>query len=141
MSAINEWFGYYNAIFTHLRETYGDNELEAYFDYLVKNAYDDVIPLYRDGGLAKIADRYVTNFKKDGDDSSAKAEIIGNELKIEVKCPAFYNAPTVKHPDKHVGPFFCDCCKSLNGKILDAAGYTLKIEGGCGNCIFNVTKK
>ena len=141
MSAINEWFGYYNAVFTHIKEKYGDDELDLYFDYLVKNAYDDIIPTYREGGLPAIAERYVTNFKKDGDEGSARSVISDNALKIEIKCPAFYNSPKVSHPDKNVGEFFCSCCRRLNSKILNDAGYSLEVTGACGDCVFKITRE
>ena len=141
MSAINEWFGYYNALFTHIREKYGDSELEEYFTYLAKEAYSDITPTFRDGGLAAISDRYVTNFKKDGDEGSATASITDGVLTITVKCPAFTHSVKVKHPDKQVGPFFCRCCKMLNTKILSEAGYKLEIIGENGECTYKIVKK
>ena len=140
MSAINEWFGYYNALFTHIKEKYGDSELSEYFTYLAKEAYSDITPTYREGGLEAISERYVTNFKKDGDEGSAKATIEDGILTIKVRCPAFTHSVKVRHSDKQVGPFFCECCKMLNAKILAEAGYKLEIIGGPRECTYKIVK-
>ena len=47
MSAINEWFGYYNAVFTHIHRTYGERELNLYLEHIAKVAYSDIIGLRR----------------------------------------------------------------------------------------------
>ena len=127
MSAINEWFGYYNAIFTYIRDTYGEAELEEYFSHLAKEAYSDVIPTYREGGLEAVAERYVRNFRKDGDESSATSVIDGDTLTIDINCPAYTHEVKVKHPARCVGGFLCECCQNLNKKILSEAGYNLSV--------------
>ena len=127
MSAINEWFGYYNAVFTYIKDTYGEAELERYFSHLAKEAYSDVTPIYKAGGLEAIAERYVGNFKKDGDESSATSEIDGEILTININCPAYTHGVKVMHPARCIGGFFCECCQSLNKKILSEAGYELSV--------------
>ena len=142
MSAINEWFGYYNALFTYIRDTYGAEELEEYFSHLAREAYSDVTPAYRDGGLEAIADRYLRNFKKDGDEFSAGAEIREDVLTMAIRCPAYTHGVEVKHPARRVGDFFCQCCQRLNRKILSEAGYELSVERGEGcYCEWNIKKQ
>ena len=55
-------------------------ENDRYFQYLAEEAYCDVTIQYRDGGLEAVRDRYVKNFRKDGDENSAAAEIQDNVL-------------------------------------------------------------
>ena len=85
MSAIHEWFGYTQAIYTYIQRKYGPEELDRYFQYLAEEAYCDVTIQYRDGGLEAVRDRYVKNFRKDGDENSAAAEIQDNVLIMDVR--------------------------------------------------------
>lgn len=135
MSAINEWFGYYNAVFTHIHRTYGQKELELYLEHIAKVAYIDIVETYKTGGLQEICDHYVGNFKKDGDYQSVTAQLSEQMLCLQVRCPAFYNSPPAAHPDRKVGPFFCQCCRKLNQQILKEAGFDLQITQECpGDC-------
>ena len=141
MSAINEWFGYYNAIFKYIRDTYGEGELDEYFKHLSRVAYSDVTAGYREGGLEAIAERYVSNFKKDGDGDSASAEIKDGELTIPVNCPAFTHGVETKSPYRRVDSELCGFCHTLNGDILAEAGYSLEhTYDGKGGCVFKITK-
>lgn len=141
MSAINEWFGYYNAIFLYIERTYGREELERYLAYLAKVSNSDVSEAYRAGGLEAIKARYCKNFQKDGDEHSVAAQIEDGTLKMLVRCPAFYNSPAAAYPDRQVGAFLCECCKKLNAGILREAGYDLAVEQEHpGDCVWQVCK-
>lgn len=141
MSAINEWFGYYNAIFSYIRDTWGEEELERYLSHIAKEAYSDVIPQYREGGLSAIAERYVTNFCKDGDANSAKYSIKDEELTIDIRCPAYTHSTEAAHPAREIGDFFCSCCEKLNGQILENAEHSLCVcRGENGACIWKIKK-
>ena len=141
MSAINEWFGYYNAIFTYIERTYGQAELDNYLAYLAKVPNSDVSALYREGGLPAIEARHAANFRKDGDETSVSTERTDDTLTMRVHCPAFYASPEGAHPDRKVGPFLCACCKKLEGGILREAGYTLTVaQDAPGDCVWRVTK-
>ena len=132
MSAINEWFGYYNAIFKYIRDTYGEGELDEYFKHLSRVAYSDVTAGYREGGLEAIAERYVSNFKKDGDGDSASAEIKDGELTITVKCPAFTHGVETKSPYRRVDSELCHRVdhhgQSLNGTVHVKVTYKIIID-------------
>lgn len=142
MSAINEWFGFYNAVFTHINRTYGEKEMKLYLEHIAKVAYSDIIETYKAGGLREICDHYVGNFRKDGDENTVTAQLTEHALTMQVRCPAFFNSPPSAHPDRVVGPFFCQCCKKLNTDILDYAGYDLQITQECpGDCVWKATKK
>ena len=140
MSAINEWFGYYNAVFTHIGRTYGEQELDLYLEHIAKVAYCDIIEAYKTGGLQEIRDHYVGNFKKDGDENTVASQLTEQALHLQVHCPAFYNSPPAVHPDRQVGPFFCDCCRKLNQQILKEAGFDLQVTLDCpGDCAWRIT--
>ena len=142
MSAINEWFGIYNGIFKYIRDTYGEEELVTYFRHLAATAYSDVTPTFREGGLDAISDRYVTNFRKDGDENSATARIEDGTLTIEVTCPAFTHGVEVKHPSRQVDGELCGFCSALQTEVLAASGHTLcHTYDGKGKCIFKIQKK
>ena len=142
MSAIHEWFGYTQAIYTYIQRKYGPEELDRYFQYLAEEAYSDVTIPYRDGGLEAVRDRYVRNFRKDGDENSAVAEIRDNVLTMDVHCPAFTHTVPAKHPDRRVSPFLCQCCENLNGRILHQAGYKLELtKTACDRCLWKVQKE
>ena len=142
MSAINEWFGYYNAIFKYIRDTYGEEELDEYFKHLAKVAYSDVTATFRAEGLSAIAERYVTNFKKDGDEDSATADIKDGTLTLNVTCPAFTHGVEVKHPARRVDGELCGFCSRLNREVLSEAGYDLEHSyDGEGGCRFVIKKK
>lgn len=139
MSAINEWFGYYNAVFAYIHNTYGEKELDLCLEHLAKEAYCDVIKLYQTGGLDAIRERYLGNFQKDGDETSAAAVLTEGQLTLQIHCPAFYASPPAIHPDRQVDAFFCSCCQKLNKGILRESGYSLQVEqqhvGDCRWCI------
>ena len=139
MSAINEWFGYYNAVFTHIRRTYGQQELELYLEHIGKVAYSDIIETYKSGGLKEIRDHYVGNFQKDGEENSVTSKLTEQTLCLQVRCPAFHNSPPAAHPDRQVGPFFCDCCRKLNQQILKESGFDLQLTQDCpGDCVWTI---
>lgn len=139
MSAINEWFGGYGAMFRYIERTYGGEELERFFDYLATHAYSDVTPRYRDGGLEAVRDRYCKNFRIDGGEDAVTASLTGEALVMEVNCPAYFHSPEPQHPDYATGPAYCGWCRQLNGKILREAGYELKLDyDGCGRCRWEV---
>ena len=139
MSAINEWFGYYNAIYTYIDRTYGTEELNRYFRYLARETYSDVTPGYRAGGLEAIRDRYMKNFIHDGDEYSVQAQIADSVLTMEILCPAYTHGVEVKHPDRQVGMFLCQCCEKLNKAVLEEAGYALDLQmKGCGRCRWRI---
>ena len=141
MSAINEWFGIYNGLCKYIRDTYGEEELAIYFKHLAKEAYSDVTPKFREGGLEAVRDRYVGNFIKDGGDGAATATIDDGILTIEVNCPAFTDAVDVKHPSRKVDGELCGFCHSLNLEVLDAAGYSFEHSyDGSGKCVFKIKK-
>lgn len=140
MSAINEWFGYYNAVFTHIHRTYGERELDLYLEHIAQVAYSDIIETYKTGGLQEIRKHYTGNFQKDGDENSVVSQLTDQTLRLQVRCPAFYNSPPAAHPDRKVGPFFCDCCRKLNQQILKEAGFDLQVTLDCpGDCAWTVT--
>lgn len=142
MSAINEWFGYYNSIFAYIQRTYGQEELERYFDYLVNTPYSDVVESFRNGGLDAIRTRYTKNFIKDGDEHTVQAEQEGDTLTMHVRCPAYFNAPPVSSEDRQIGPFFCACCERLETGVLQAAGYELKIDRqDPAHCLWTIQKR
>lgn len=141
MSAINEWFGYYNAIFCYIERTYGKEERKRYLAYLARVPNADVAEAYRLGGLEAIRSRYERNFRKDGDEHSVVTETEGETLRMRVRCPAFYNAPAAGHRDRQAGPFLCECCKELNAGILREAGYDLTVEQEQpGDCAWRIRK-
>lgn len=142
MSAINEWFGTTQALYLYVQRTYGQEELERYFCYLAEDTYSDVTAQYRNGGLEAIRDRYVKNFTKDGDADSARAQIQENVLTMQIHCPAYTHTEPSPHPDKNITPFFCQCCESLNTKILHQAGYALKLKKtACDRCEWKIRKE
>lgn len=142
MSAINEWFGYYNATFEYIRDKYGDRELAGYLDELADRANSDRSAEYRAGGLDAIEKRYAGNFRKDGDPGSVACSREDGALVMRVKCPAFYHAVPVTDPKKHVGPFFCGCCEHLERRILENAGFELRVERSApGDCVWTVSPR
>lgn len=141
MSAINEWFGGYSAIFRYIERTYGEKELDNYLAYLAREAYSDVTPVYREGGLEAVQARYVKNFRMDGGEEAVSSRLEDGALTMEVRCPAFHNAPKERHPDRQCGGFFCRCCQTLNARILAEAGYGLDVSmERCGDCIWTVKR-
>lgn len=141
MSAISEWFGSIQSQYLYVKRTYGQEELELYFDYLAEETYSDVTLRYREGGLEAIRDRYVGNFRKDGDENSAEAEIRDGVLTMQVHCPAYTHTPPSQFPDRVISPFFCQCCESLNTRILHQAGYSLELtKTACDRCKWKITK-
>lgn len=141
MSAIQEWFGGYGAMFRYLQRTYGEAELECFFDYLSKVAYSDITPQFRSGGLEAIEARYCKNFRMDGGENAVLSSRTEEKLTMKVNCPAYFNAPEPPHPDYETGPSYCGWCRRLNEKILQEAGYDLALSyDGCGHCRWEVKK-
>ena len=116
--------------------------LDLYLEHIAKVAYCDITQIYKSGGLQAICDHYVDNFRKDGDEKSVTADLTEKELTMQVHCPAFHNSPPALHPDRIVGPFFCQCCQKLNKGILAESGYELQVEQTCpGDCAWKIGKK
>ena len=102
MSAIGEWFGYYSAIFNYMEKTYGREELERYLDYIAKVPNCDISAQYREGGLDVIRARYEKNFRLDGDENTVHSVCDGESLQMQVRCPAYFNAPPSAHPARQI---------------------------------------
>lgn len=142
MSAIGEWFGYYSAIFNYMEKTYGREELERYLDYIAKVPNCDISAQYRAGGLDAIRARYEKNFRLDGDENTVRSVCDGESLQMQVRCPAYFNAPPSAHPARQITERFCDCCIRLNTGILREAGYALTVQKtGTGTCEWCIRKE
>lgn len=141
MSAIREWFGIYNMIFRHIKETFGDGELEEYLQYLGDTAYEDVSADFVKNGFSRISERYVGNFIKDGGEASAAAD--GDKLDIKVaQCPAFGYMLGSANPYDRPEEYYCQCCIKLNSRILSNAGYSLEVSDvdNDGRCRWKISK-
>jgi hypothetical protein len=142
MSAIKEWFGIYNMIFRHLKNNYGEDELEDYLKYLGDKAYCDISAEYREKGIEWIKERYTENFKKDG--GTAIDSFADGIMKMEVEsCPAYGYMNASDNPYDKPEIYFCDCCVKLNKRILRNAGYLLEVSecNNNGKCRWSVKKE
>lgn len=141
MSAIKEWFGIYNMLFRHMKETFGENELNEYLEYLGDTAYADVSADFAENGIERISERYMDNFIKDG--GKAAATVDRNVLDIYIEaCPAFEYMLASSNPYDKPEQYYCDCCRKLNYRILANAGYGLEVSdiSNSGSCRWKVVK-
>jgi hypothetical protein len=142
MSAIREWFGIYNMLFRHMKDTFGEDELKEYLKYLGDTAYKDVSDDFSINGLERICERYTANFVKDGGKASASME--GEKLVIGVdECPAFNYMLNSENPYDKPEEYYCDCCCRLQSRVLENAGYELDISdiNHQGSCKWTVLQK
>lgn len=126
MSAIKEWFGIYNMIFRHIKNIFGDDELDEYIKYIADTAYDDVSIEFERTGIKGIRDRYQSNFKKDGGEVSS--EVMEAQVKIDIDvCPAYKYMLDSNNPFDKPEKNFCDYCIKLNSQIISNAGCKLVV--------------
>jgi hypothetical protein len=142
MSAIKEWFGIYNMLFRHMKETYGEQELRDYLDYLADTAYSDVSSSFKAKGLAQISERYTDNFIKDGGMALRSEEngILGISV---ISCPAYSYMLASRNPYDKPEQYYCDCCCRLNSRILSNSGYLLEVTdiSNNGKCVWKIEKE
>lgn len=148
MSAIKEWFGIYNMLFRHMKETFGEQELREYLEYLADTVYADVSEDFAANGLVRISQRYIDNFIKDGGIASVdggEAAVVSDNgtlsLRID-KCPAYGYMLTSENPYDKPEQYFCDCCSRLNSRILSNADCQLFITdiSRDGKCNWRIVK-
>lgn len=142
MSAIREWFGIYNMMFRHIKDKFGEDELEEFLKQLGDTAYDDVSADFKTNGINQIRERYVSNFIKDG--GKATAALAGEKLEIEVDaCPDYEYMLNSANPNDKPEQYYCECCKRLNSRILTNAGYALEVSDidNHGRCRWMVIKE
>ena len=81
-------------------------------------------------------------FRLDGDENTVRSVCDGESLQMQVRCPAYFNAPPSAHPARQITERFCDCCIRLNTGILREAGYALMVQKtGTGTCEWRIRKE
>ena len=142
MSAVKEWFGVYNIVFKHIRETYGMKELDQYIKYIADEANSDISEQMRGKPVRVSAEWFAGNFTKDGADfdlseSDGKAEIAMRH------CAAFDYMEHSTNPYDKPDDYYCHCCKKLNEQICANAGITLDIADADkkGKCRWTFSKE
>ncbi len=142
MSAVKEWFGAYNILFRHIRETYGEKELDRYLRYIADEANSDISAGMKDKTLREAAGWFEKNFEKDGavfnvSDSNGKVVLIMRQ------CAAYDYMNHSANPFDKAEDCYCDCCRRLNGRICENAGIRLEITdvNHCGKCRWTFSKE
>lgn len=124
MSAVKEWFGGYNNLFRHIRETYGADELDRYIDYIADEANSDISEAMKNKPASEAAKWFTDNFTKDGADFSV-AQTLGGAVMTMNRCAAYEYMDHVDNPYEKGEAYYCDCCKRLNTRICVNAGVRL----------------
>ena len=64
MSAVKEWFGAYNIVFRHIRETYGAKEMDRYLLFLADEANSDISLGMKDKPVKESSEMVRRQFQK-----------------------------------------------------------------------------
>jgi len=121
-----------NATFRFILNRFGLEGLRRYWRALGANYYAPVSEKWRRGGLKAVADYWRAFF-----DAEPAAEV-GVVLKDETVALDVRTCPAIKHLRAHgreVVPCFCQQCYFVGEAMANAAGLTMRVEGGNGACL------
>jgi hypothetical protein len=131
MSAPDFYFAV-NAIFRHIHDRFGMNELIAYWRSLGREYYRDRSRRWADGGPGTVAEDWRTYFLNEpGADVHVRHDDRTAELDVRV-CPAIKH---LRESGRDIVPYFCEHCDHVCGAMAEAAGYTFERTGGMGSCV------
>ena len=142
MSAVKEWFGAYNIVFRHIKETYGMEELDKYLAYIADEANSDISEGMRNKPPKESAKWFEKNFRKDGADITVKDTDDMSAIIIH-QCAAFDYMNHSENPFDKAEPYYCHCCQKINGGICENAGIRLDSTdvSHTGQCRWTFTKE
>lgn len=130
MSAPDFYFASH-AIFRHIHDLYGKEELVAYWRALAREYYRERIEAWRQGGLATVASDWRSYF---GHEPKADVRVIetSDQVTLEIRvCPAIRH---LSEQGREIVPYFCEHCDHTCGVMADAARLTFQRDGGMGAC-------
>ena len=142
MSAVKEWFGAYNIVFRHIRETYGPKELDKYLKFIADEANSDISDRMRDKPVKESVKWFAEQFRLDGADIAISESVAETVITVR-QCAAYDYMNHSTNPFDKAEEYYCDCCRKLNGRICENAGIRLDISdvNRCGQCRWTFSKE
>jgi hypothetical protein len=120
-----------NALFRHLHDTFGREQLERYWRQLGVDYYGDRVKAWREGGATALAADWRDYFAKE---PGAQVQVIHDDQQVELRvnvCPAIKH---LRENKRDIVPYFCDHCDHVVGAMAGEAGYAFSRAGGMGSC-------
>jgi hypothetical protein len=127
-----------NATFRFIFRRFGRDGLLSYWRELGTKYHAPVSRQWCEGGLGAVADYWRAFFKAE---PGAKVEVSQSADEVLVKVMA---CPAIRHlraQGREIVPFFCQQCYFVSEAMAGPAGFTVRVNGGNGNCEQRFTKR
>ena len=130
VGAIDFYFAI-NATFRFILKRFGTKGLRQYWTDLGKTYFAPVSAAWKRGGLVAVAAYWKAFFAAEpGAEVKVTCGQDSVQLEVEV-CPAIRH---LRANQRDIVPCFCHHCYFVSEAMADAAGLTVRIEGGNGSC-------
>ncbi len=127
-----------NAAFRFVLNRFGIEGLRGYWSDLGKSYFAPVSAAWKRDGLPGVAGYWKAFFAAE---PNAEIEVTAHqdstELNVKV-CPAIQHLRTNR---REIVPCFCQHCYFVSEAMAEAAGLTVRIEGGNGSCLQTFYKR
>lgn len=120
-----------NATFRFIETRLGREGLRRYWLDLGEQYFSNVSAAWKGGGLQSVADYWRAFFKAEPD---GDVEVISKKQSVVLDVQA---CPAIKHLRAHrreIVPCFCQHCYFVTEAMAAPAGFTVRIDGGNGEC-------
>jgi hypothetical protein len=121
-----------NATFRFMLARFGPEKLRAYWRQLGAEYYRPVSERWQSHGLAGVAEYWRAFFAAE---PAAEVEVIEqpDAVQVEVRrCPAIHH---FRENGREIVPCFCQHCYFVTEAIAQPAGFTVRVQGGNGQCV------
>jgi hypothetical protein len=120
-----------NATFRFLRQRFGAEGWQSYLAELGRDYFEPVNRQWRDGGPGAVARYWRAFFAAE---PGARVEVVELADRVEIcvhRCPALGH---LRGRAGEIVPEYCQHCFYLGSARAEAAGLTMRLEGGNGAC-------
>ena len=120
-----------NATFRFIISRHGMGSWISYLKELGHTYYEPVNVQWREGGLAALAEYWRAFFAAEPE---ANVHVVESPDRIEIhvrKCPAIWH---LRAAGRAIVPQYCQHCYHLGSARAEAAGFTMRLNGGNGSC-------
>lgn len=120
-----------NATFRFLLHRVGHDGWRRYLEEMGRGYYDPVNRLWRQGGLNAVARYWKAFFAAE---PGAEVEVVEQPDRVEVRV---HECPAIKHlreGGREIVREYCQHCYVLGAARAEAAGLTMRLNGGDGSC-------
>jgi hypothetical protein len=122
---LSEFYGIFNTMFKFVDDSYGDEELKKYWEFIGEKYFAWLIEDIKKRGIKAIEEYWLSTVENDDIVYDLKSDADKFDLKID-SCSAI--GFIKKSPHDKLFPKYCEHCRVVNSKIAEQSGFEYKLD-------------